>query len=139
MILIRRDLVQGAGEDNDGTADGGDDVGCVEGKQRPYRPAPAISRHPIAQALDMLPDSRRCVWREQPVRNRSARNRDADIRRAKPRIPFGIAGFPNEVTFADVGGGKNEAARKCWISPCEGERDHASPGASHQNSRPSYT
>jgi len=70
MIPMRRDLVEGAGEYCNWAPDCGDDVGRVDGKQRPYRLAPTIGCHRVAQALDMLPNQGWSVGREQPVRDR---------------------------------------------------------------------
>ena len=48
MIPVRRDLVESAGEYCDLAPDCGDDVGRVDGEERPYRLAPAIGRHVVA-------------------------------------------------------------------------------------------
>src|SRR5258708_35504165 len=83
----------------------------------------------------MLSDQWRRVWREQPVRDSRARNRNADIRRAKPRVQFGIAGLADDTTFGDVGGGKDKAANQRRISPREGQRHNATPGTANQSGK----
>ena len=70
MIPVRRDLVERAGEYCNWAPDFGDDIRRVDGEQRPYRLAPTIGRHRVAQALDMLPNQGWSVGREQPVHDR---------------------------------------------------------------------
>src|SRR5882724_11971141 len=111
----------------------------MESEQRSYRLAPAIGRHRIAQALDMLSDHGGGVGCEQPSRDSRARNGYAGICSAKPRIQFGIAGLADDATFGDVGGGKNKAANQRRISPREGQRHNAPPRATDQSGNPFHS
>jgi hypothetical protein len=109
VIAMRRELVDRAGKKRSRTRHRGDDVGRVDGEQRPYRLSPSVIGHRVPQALDMLPDQQWGIWRKQPVRNGCARHRYVDIRSTQPVVELGSTGFADEVTSGDIRCGKDKA------------------------------